>query len=131
ADLFATQASHYQPDVRDKLWAAMQVPGWRYIWSRAHAVTAREEVSASLASCDAVVLPTVPIVAPGLHDDEIQIRDIMLRNTRPASLTGHTAISIPLPTGGGLPVGLQVIAADDRRAFRVARWIEQVLAARS
>ncbi|MDQ3715697.1 MAG: amidase [Actinomycetota bacterium] len=129
AELFATQASQYQPDVRDKLWAAMQVPGWRYIWSRAHAATARDEASASLASCDAVILPTVPIVAPGLHEDEIQIRDLLLRNTRPASLTGHTAISIPLPTGGGLPVGLQVIAADNRRAFQVARWIEQVLAA--
>ncbi|MGI8723439.1 MAG: amidase [Geodermatophilaceae bacterium] len=129
AELFATQASHYQPDVRDKLWAAMQVPGWRYIWSRSHAVTAREGVSASLASCDAIVLPTVPIAAPGLHEDEIQIRDLLLRNTRPASLTGHPAISIPLPTGGGLPVGLQVIAADDRSAFQVARWIEQVLAA--
>ncbi|MGI8653006.1 MAG: amidase [Geodermatophilaceae bacterium] len=129
AELFATQASLYQPDVRDKLWAAMQIPGWRYIWSRAHAVIARDEASASLASCDAVVLPTVPIVAPGLHEDEIQIRDLLLRNTRPASLTGHAAISIPLPTGGGLPVGLQVIAADNRRAFQVARWIEQVLAA--
>jgi len=129
AELFATQASLYQPDVRDKLWAAMQIPGWRYIWSRAHAVIARDEASASLASCDAVVLPTVPIVAPGLHEDEIQIRDLLLRNTRPASLTGHAAISIPLPTGGGLPVGLQVIAADNQRAFQVARWIEQVLAA--
>ncbi len=129
AELFATQASHYQPDVRDKLWAAMQVPGWRYIWSRTHAGTARDEVSASLANCDAIVLPTVPIVAPGLHENEIQIRDLLLRNTRPASLTGHAAISIPLPTGSGLPVGLQVIAADDRRAFQVARWIEQVLAA--
>lgn len=129
AELFATQASLYQPDVRDKLWAAMQIPGWRYIWSRAHAVIARDEASASLASCDAVVLPTVPIVAPGLHEDEIQTRDLLLRNTRPASLTGHAAISIPLPTGGGLPVGLQVIAADNRRAFQVARWIEQVLAA--
>jgi len=56
---------------------------------------------------------------------------LLLRNTRPPSLTGLAAISIPIPSGGGLPVGLQVVAIDNRRAFRVARWIEQVVAARS
>jgi len=69
-------------------------------------------------------------VAPGLDESELQLRDLLLRNTRPASLTGHAAISIPIPTqGGGLPVGVQVIAADDHRAFMVAQWIEDILAA--
>lgn len=127
AELFAVQADDYQPDVRSKLWAAMEVPGWRYLWARDQAVTIRAEINNSLTSCDALLLPTAPIVAPDLDEDEVQVRDLLLRNTRPASLTGHPAISIPLRTKGGLPVGLQVIAADDRSAFRVARWIEQVL----
>jgi len=131
ADLLGTQADDYQPDVRDKLWAAMEVPGFRYVWARAHAATARAELSMSLTACDAVVLPTSPVVAPGLGEDELQVRDLLLRNTRPASLTGHAAISIPIPVRGGLPVGLQVIAADNRRAFWVARWIEQLLLTRT
>ncbi|MDQ3053685.1 MAG: amidase family protein, partial [Actinomycetota bacterium] len=110
-----------------KLWAAMEIPGWRYVWARAQAVAIRAEVTRALASCDAVVLPTVPIVAPSLGEDEMLVRDLLLRNTRPASLTGHAAISLPIPSAGGLPVGLQVIAVDDRRAFRVARWIEDVV----
>lgn len=129
AELLAARPDDYQPDVRDKLWAAMEIPGWRYVWARAHAVTAKEELDRCLATCDAVVMPTVPIVAPSLDEDEIEVRDLLLRNTRPASLTGHAAISIPMPVDGGLPAGLQVIATDDRRAFRVARWIEGVLAA--
>lgn len=129
ADLLAARADDYQPDVRNKLWAAMEIPGWRYVWARSHAAVVRAEVTRCLTSCDAIVMPTVPIVAPSLEEDEVQVRDLLLRNTRTASLTGHAAISIPLPSNGGLPVGLQVVAADDRRAFRVARWIEQVVEA--
>lgn len=127
ADLFAARAEDYQPDVRDKLQAAAEVPGWRYVLARAHAAAVRAEVTRCLRSCDAVILPTVPIVAPAVEEDEVEIRDLLLRNTRPASLSGHPGISIPIPTAEGLPVGLQVIAADDHRAFMVARWIENVL----
>ncbi|CAN5308995.1 amidase [soil metagenome] len=127
ADLLAERADDYQPDVRDKLRAAMAIPGWRYVWARAHATAVRAELARCLAWCDAVVMPTVPIVAPHVGEDEGALRDLLLRNTRPASLTGHAAVSIPIPSGGGLPVGLQVVASDDRRAFRVARWIERVL----
>ncbi|MDQ4037929.1 MAG: amidase [Actinomycetota bacterium] len=129
ADLFASDPDAYQPDVRDKLRAAAEIPGWRYVRARGEAAAVTAEVTRSLRSCDAVLMPTVPIVAPGLDENELQLRNVLLRNTRPASLTGHAAISIPLPTRGNLPVGLQVVAVDDRRAFLVARWIEAVLQA--
>jgi len=129
ADLFASTPDAYQPDVRDKLRAAAEIPGWRYVRARADAAVLTAEVTRSLRSCDAVLMPTAPIVAPGLDEDELQLRNLLLRNTRPASLTGHAAISIPLPTHGGLPVGIQVIARDDRHALQVARWIEEVLKA--
>ena len=131
AELLAVRADNYQPDVRQKLRAAMEVPGWRYVKARAQAIAARADITRCLTGCDALVMPTVPIVAPGLDADEVQVRDLLLRNTRPASLTGHPAISIPIPAQGGMPVGLQVIAADNRRAFMVARWIEQLLRAGS
>lgn len=130
ADLLAAQADDYQPDVRDKLRAAMEVPGWSYVLARERAPKFRSAMAARLETCDALLMPTVPIVAPGLDENELDIRDLLLRNTRPASLTGYPAISIPMPTAGTLPTGLQVIAADDVRAFVVASWIEQVLAGR-
>lgn len=138
ADLIAAGADRYQPDVRDKLRSALDVPGWRYVRARRHAAGVRAEMTRNLLTCDALVLPTVPIVAPALDEHEIAVRDLLLRNTRPASLSGHPAISIPIPAArqlpvgqlpvGGLPVGLQVVAAEDRRAFAVAGWIERVLA---
>lgn len=130
AELFGSLAEFYQPDVREKLRAAARIPGWRYVRARAHAEVARAEVTRQLASCDAVILPTVPIVAPGLDEDEIELRDLLLGHTRFASLTGHSAISIPMPSNADLPVGLQVVAADDRRAGMVAGWLERVLTGR-
>lgn len=128
AELFGSRSSDYQPDVRDKLRAAAKIPGWRYVRARTDAIAAREDVTRCLASCDAVLMPTTPIVAPGLSENELSVRDLLLRNTRFANLTGHPAISIPMPSETGLPVGVQVVAVDDRRAFMVARWLENVLA---
>lgn len=128
AELFGSRSADYQPDVRDKLRAAAKIPGWRYVRARAAANAAREEVTRCLASCDAVLMPTTPIVAPGLTENELAVRDLLLRNTRFANLTGHPAISLPIPSDTVLPVGLQVVAVDDRRAFMVARWVEQVVA---
>lgn len=38
----------------------------------------------------------------------------------------NTTGSLPLP-GTGLPLGLQVLAADNRRGFAVAEWVASVL----
>lgn len=128
ADLLAFHGAAYQPDVAAKLLTAAEIPGWRYIRAREHAAAVRADLSRRLATCDAVLLPTSRVLAPDLDADEIEVRDLLLGNTRPASLTGHPAISIPLPSAGTLPVGVQVVAADDRLAFAVAAWVERVLA---
>jgi Asp-tRNA(Asn)/Glu-tRNA(Gln) amidotransferase A subunit family amidase len=82
---------------------------------------------------DAVLLPTVAIQAPLLDDTELDlpggsttVREALLRYTRVANVTGHPAISVPLPAPG-LPVGLQVIAADNRTAFAAAEWVAATL----
>lgn len=127
AELFGRRAADYQPDVRDKLRTAARIPGWRYVRARTDAESVRAEISTCLSGYAAVLLPTTPILAPGLGEEEASVRDLLLRNTRFASLTGHPAISIPIPSQAGLPVGMQVVAFDDRRAFGVARWLDQVL----
>jgi Asp-tRNA(Asn)/Glu-tRNA(Gln) amidotransferase A subunit family amidase len=76
-----------------------------------------------------VLLPTVPILPPPLDAQEAEVsgrrspvRELLLRNTRPLNVTGHPAVSIPL-AGAELPVGLQVIAADDGLALALADWL--------
>jgi 2-dehydropantoate 2-reductase len=81
----------------------------------ARAQAARDEltaaVSASLAGVDALAGPTVGYTAPeqdppfGVGDDNAEGRF-----TGPYNLTGHPAVSVPVPAPG-LPVGLQLAAA--------------------
>jgi amidase len=85
------------------------------------------EVDHALAGVDVLALPTLPQFPPTL--DEARDGENLLRltaNVRPFNLSGHPAISIPIPTANGLPAGLQLIArrGDDARLCAVARFAE-------
>ncbi|MEV6417994.1 amidase [Kribbella sp. NPDC051718] len=114
----------YQPDVQQRLREAAEVPAWRYVQARATAVELARQVSEVLDQVDAVVLPTVPIVAPLL--DAADVRATLMRHIRLANIVDVAAITVPLKTAG-LPVGLQVIARDNQKAGAVALWIEAQL----
>jgi Asp-tRNA(Asn)/Glu-tRNA(Gln) amidotransferase A subunit family amidase len=123
----------YQADVRQRLRDAAEVPQWRYERARAEAAVITDAVTKLLDAFEAVLLPTVPIVAPRLEAAEMDgpagitaVRERLLRNTRLANLTGHPALSVPLPAAG-LPVGLQLLGFDDARAWQAALWIERAL----
>jgi aspartyl-tRNA(Asn)/glutamyl-tRNA(Gln) amidotransferase subunit A len=47
------------------------------------------------------------------NGEELPTRSAMLRLTQLFNITGHPAISLPLPTDG-LPVGLQLVGRRDR-----------------
>jgi Asp-tRNA(Asn)/Glu-tRNA(Gln) amidotransferase A subunit family amidase len=71
------------------------------------------------------VTPTVPVVAPAIDGPIDGMR--ILRNTWPFNAVRGPAISVPCGRGaGGLPVGLQIVAAPDREALllRVAAAVE-------
>ena len=86
-------------------------------------------VEASLAGVDVLAGPTVGYVAPeqdppfGLGDDNAEGRF-----TGPYNLTGHPAISLPVPSAG-LPVGLQLAGrlGADFALLRVAAAVETLL----
>ena len=79
----------------------------------------RNDVDAALADLDALVLPTLPIPAPTVGAELVQVgptkeplRSVMLRLTQLFNITGHPAISIPCGlTRDGLPCGLQLVGA--------------------
>jgi amidase len=85
------------------------------------------EVDRALDRVDVLALPTLPQFPPTL--DEARNSEKLLRltaNIRPFNLSGHPAISIPIPTASGLPAGLQLIAhrGDDAHLCAVARFAE-------
>jgi Asp-tRNA(Asn)/Glu-tRNA(Gln) amidotransferase A subunit family amidase len=123
----------YQVDVQERLREAAEVPAWRYALARSEAAALTAAVGALFSHVDALLLPTVPIVAPPIDAvadlaGSVAVRARLLRNTRLANLTGHPSVSLPLSTSG-LPVGLQIVASDNQAAWRAAAWIEQTLAA--
>jgi hypothetical protein len=123
----------YQPDVQLRLKEAAEVPAWRYVQARRDTETIRARVKAVLDRHDAVVLPTVPLVAPPISavadlSGSTAVRAQLMRNTRLANLTGFPAITLPLPVRG-LPVGLQVIAKDNETAAASRPAIQPAVAA--
>jgi aspartyl-tRNA(Asn)/glutamyl-tRNA(Gln) amidotransferase subunit A len=84
---------------------------------------------------DALVLPTVPAIAPtiaSLEDDEA-FRDInllMLRNPTVANFLDRCAVSIPCHRAGDAPAGLMLIGAHgaDRRLLAMAAAAETPVA---
>jgi len=105
----------YSPTVRDRLLAGRTIPATAYITALHRRAQMQLAVDALLQSVDALILPTLPLVAqvsgtPDVTIDEVTmpVRAAMLKHTQLFNITGHPAISLPLAVSG-LPVGLQLV----------------------
>lgn len=132
-----TRQAGYLPAVHARLLHGRTILGTTYLEARARCERYRAAIDRILDACEAIVLPTLPIVAPPVGTTEIvvspgdaplPVRAVMLRLTQLFNLTGHPAISIPTPTAG-LPVGLQLVGrrGDTAGLLRVAAACERCL----
>ena len=90
----------------------------------------RAEFDAALREVDAIVAPTVPVPAPPIgaenvevDGEQIGVRAALVGMNRSANFTGHPAISVPCGfTRAGLPIGLQLIGRsfDESTLLRIA-----------
>lgn len=75
------------------------------------------QIDALLAGCDVIVTPTTltaaPLVAPFRRDETVWTA----MRTLPFNVTGHPALSLPIGFDGGLPLGMQIIAAHRAEAM--------------
>jgi len=107
----------YTPPVRLRLEMGRYVMAEDYVRALAGRDVLRREVDAALAQHDALLLPTLPIPAPSIGANTVQVGDraevvraVMLRLTQLFNVTGHPAISIPCgQTSAGLPCGIQLV----------------------
>lgn len=84
------------------------------------------ELDVLLDQYDALILPTLPQIPPQVVDAENTAAFLNLTSlVRPFNLSGHPAISLPLETETGLPVGLQIVAKHgaDEYLCAIAKYI--------
>ena len=88
-------------------------------------------VSAIFNDYDALVMPTLPIVAPAIAEfesDEVYARlnILSLRNPTVANFLDLCAISLPVHRPGDAPVGLMLVGkhGEDAKLFRIAKAVE-------
>jgi len=134
ADTLDVMPERYTPNVRLRLEMARYVTAEDYVRSLDGRRTLTREVDEALTAVDAIMLPTLPIVAPPIGATTVQVgptretvRTVMLRLTQLFNLTGHPAISLPCRTStSGLPCGLQLAGAagQTRNLLQIARAIE-------
>jgi aspartyl-tRNA(Asn)/glutamyl-tRNA(Gln) amidotransferase subunit A len=136
-----TMPERYTEPVRLRLETARYLLAEDYVRAREGREVLRRSVDAALSSYDALILPTLPIVAPTLGTTTVAIegrpepvRNVMLRLTQIFNITGHPAISIPMArTAANLPVGLQLVGTSGQTSalLTIARTVEQTLNALS
>ncbi len=128
----------YDPRVRFRIERGAGILAWEYI----DLIEARgrwiETIAGALHGFDAVLSPTVPIVAPslasvapGAERDEhfFRANSQLLRNTSVINMLDACAISIPCHEPGEMPVGLMLWhgAGHDDRLLSLALHVERIL----
>jgi len=105
----------YSPTVHGRFMSGREIAAVAYLKAREECELMRHAVDALLSSVDALVLPTLPIVAPisgqanvTISGVEMPVRSAMLKHTQLFNMTGHPAITLPIEATG-LPVGLQLV----------------------
>ena len=125
----------YGPDLRERMEKSVNQPTVVYL----QAQEKRREITRTFAEVfekvDALVAPTLPVVAPPLSEKEIRIarkkepvRSILLRFTRPGNLTGLPAITLPCGfSPEKMPIGMQLLGRSDDEAklLRIAQAYEE------
>jgi amidase/aspartyl-tRNA(Asn)/glutamyl-tRNA(Gln) amidotransferase subunit A len=145
-ELLQRAGEQYDPRVRARIEKGATMMAWEYI----DLLQARQQWIARMAAdtegYDALLSPTVPIVAPPLaevapadgadpaqdaaRDTEFfRVNSLLLRNTSVVNLLDGCALSLPCHAPGELPVGLMVWhgALRDDTVLNVALQIEQTL----
>ncbi len=127
----------YTPNVRMRLEMARYVLAEDYVRALDARRLLRRQVEAGLHGHHALLLPTLPIVAPPIGAATVPVgstqepvRNVMLRLTQLFNLTGHPAITVPCGTSpSGLPCGLQLagLLGQTDGLLSTARGVEMAL----
>ncbi|KQT61043.1 amidase [Methylobacterium sp. Leaf456] len=133
-DRLRTRARDFDPAVRDRLIAGAMLPAPFVERAQRFRRWYRTAVLALFETVDVILAPSTPCRAPRsgqatfvLDGVELPVRPNIGLFTQPISFVGLPVAAVPVRLDGGLPLGVQVIAAPWREdlALRVAHHLER------
>ena len=129
-----TQAAAYDPRVLARILRGKEQDAADYIQLLRSRADFNRRVSAAISRYAAVLMPTVPIVAPAiasLIEDDAYTRAnaLVLRNPSIVNFLDGCAISVPCHEPGRLPVGLMLASLQgaDRYLLGLAATVEKIV----
>lgn len=133
--LLATQQAQYDQRVAQRILPGAAISAADYLDCHARRRDWIGRMEAALAPFDALIMPTVPIVAPPIAELEasdtafFKANGLLLRNPSTINLLDGCAISLPCHAAGTLPVGLTLAAPamQDAHLLAVARALAETI----
>jgi len=132
---YLDRLGEYDPRVGQRLLLGKEISAADYVALGELRAAFMREVGVLAAPYDAIVMPTVPCVAPTIAQTEASMDDYVrwnmriLRNTGLVNFLDGCAASLPCHEPGTAPVGLTVCgtASTDRHTLAVAAALERAL----
>lgn len=135
-ELIQRARDRYDPRVRVRILRGREMSAADYIDVLAARAAWIDAVEARIAPFDALIMPTVPVIAPKideLADDATYgaTNLLILRNPSLINFLDGCALSVPCHRPGEAPVGLMIAGAAgrDRTVLSIAQVVEQALRA--
>ena len=133
-DLATERGEGYDPRVLTRILRGWEQDAADYINLHKQRAAFIREITPEMMSVDALLMPTVPLVAPRLDEladdnDYSRINLLMLRNPAIVNFIDGCAVSIPIHEPGAAPVGLTLFtcALGDRRLLAIAAAVEAAI----
>ena len=133
-ELMAKDAARFDPRVLSRIVKAEDMPAADYVTLQRERAAIIAEADAATAPFDAVIMPTVPMIAPAiqpLDDDRLYAKTNMLalRNCSLGNFLDRCAITLPCHRRGEAPVGLMIMGETmgDQRLLDLAAGLEKVI----
>lgn len=132
-ELLLRRPHDYDPRIKARIETGLRIQASEYIAMLERRQQLIEAFDHATEHYDALVLPTVAIVAPTFEEcasAEDAIRTRLLRNSAPFNFLDRCAISLPIHRPGDAPVGLTLVGrrGGDWSLLKVAHAIESLFA---
>ena len=129
-----TRPQDFDPGTRDRFLAGSLIPATWVIQAQRFRAWYLARVLELFRDVDVILAPATPCTAPKLGQQVLEVdgeilplRPMLGVYTQPISCIGLPVLAVPVPLPGGLPIGVQLIAAPGREdvLFRVADALER------